>query len=119
MVPPDGKAVWDVPSIKKFKDLVGKYSDVGMIAIQKGIKSVPAGDRLKVVLIDTAFNRQESRIKIHQEMIKLGLAIWKSENDSSGYSSSSLNHEKIPLRITEPVDPGKSTQGWALMSFCT
>ena len=83
---PKGQGFWDQSAIDKFKELVGKCSEIGMIAIGKGIKSGPAGDVMLVVLIDTVTNNLENGIQMHQEMHRLNLADW---NDS-GYSSSPI-----------------------------
>ena len=71
-----------------------------MIAMLQGIKSSPFGEVLNVVLIDTATNDFENGIQIHKEMVRLGLAQWKSGNDS-GYSSSPLKQERMPGRVAE------------------
>ena len=73
---------------------MAKCGDIGMIAVKRGVKCVPSGDMLGVVLIDTATNNLENGLQIHKEMLKLGLAEWKDGNDS-GYNSSPLNHRKM------------------------
>ena len=71
-----------------------------MIAILKGIKYGSLEDVLNVVLIDMASNNLENGIQIHEEMLKLDLAVWKPGNDS-GYNSSHLNYERMPGGIAE------------------
>jgi len=94
---PKDQSFWDKPAIEKFKELLGKCHETGMIAIKKGIRSTPSGDIQCLVLIDTATNDFENGIQIHQEMLRLGLAEWKAANDS-GYTTSSPANEKLTLR---------------------
>ena len=87
---PKGQSFWDKPAIDKFKELLGKCHETGMIGIRKGIKQGPTGDIVCLVLIDTATNDLKNGIQIHQEMLRLGLAEWRAGNDS-GYTSSPTN----------------------------
>ena len=104
---PKGQAFWDQSAINKFKELVAKCGEVGMIAVKRGVKCGPSGDMLCVVLIDTATNNLEDGIQIHSEMLKLGLAEWKDGNDS-GYNSSPLNRRKMPGTSNHVIsDQGK------------
>ena len=91
---PKDQSFWDKQAIEKFKELLGKCHETGMIAIKKGIRSTPSGDIPCLVLIDTATNDFENGIQIHQEMLRLGLAEWKAANDS-GYTTSSPANEKL------------------------
>ena len=91
---PKGQSFWDKQAIDKFKQLLGKCHETGMIAIKKGVKSSPSGDIQCLILIDTATNNFVNGIQIHQEMLRLGLAEWKASNDS-GYTTSSPANEKL------------------------
>ena len=94
---PKEQSFWDKQAIEKFKELVGKCYETGMIAIKKGIRPGPSGDILCLVLIDTATNNFDNGIQIHQEMLRLGLAEWKAGNDS-GYTTSSPANERLLSR---------------------
>ena len=94
---PKEQSFWDKQAIEKFKELLGKYHETGMIAIKKGIRPGPSGDILCLVLIDTATNNFDNGIQIHQEMLRLGLAEWKAGNDS-GYTTSSPANERLLSR---------------------
>ena len=94
---PKGQSFWDKEAINKFKELLGKCHETGMIAIRKGIKQGPIGDIICLVLIDTATNNLENGIQIHQEMHRLGLAEWKAGSDS-GYTSSPTSGRQTAIQ---------------------
>jgi hypothetical protein len=89
---PKGQAFWDQAALDKFRQLLEKCSDTGMIAIKKGSKPGSSGDIPCIILVDTTTNNLENGIQIHQEMLRLGLAEWKEGSDS-GYNSIPPNRQ--------------------------
>ena len=89
---PKGQGFWDQAAIGKFRELLEKCSQSGMLAIKKESKRGPSGDIPCIILVDTTTNNLENGIQIHQEMLRLSLAEWKGEGDS-GYNSIPANRK--------------------------
>ena len=87
---PKGQSFWDENAINKFKELIEKYNETGMIAIIKGIEPGPNEEVYRIILVASATAEVSNGQKINQEMIRLNLAD-PNRKDDSGYNSSPLN----------------------------
>ena len=90
----------------KFKELIEKYNETGMIAIIKGIEPGPNEEVYRIILVASATAEVSNGQKINQEMIRLNLAD-PNRKDDSGYNSSPLN----PRSKLEAETLAKAVQG--------
>ena len=59
---PKGQSFWDENAINKFKELIEKYNETGMIAIIKGIEPGPNEEVYRIILVASA----TAEVSIHR-----------------------------------------------------